>query len=100
MLADQYDLSLSTTSSAARDAFVQGCDLALTLYPDALDAFESAIAVEEVGHLLDRRRPRAWRCRSRNSCCASTGGGRDSSAPALQEGKRCCGNTLRRVGAM
>jgi hypothetical protein len=44
MLADQYDLPLSTTSSAARDAFVRGCDLALTLYPGALDAFESAIA--------------------------------------------------------
>jgi len=30
MLADRYDLALSTASEAARDAYVQGCDLALT----------------------------------------------------------------------
>ena len=28
MLADRYGLSLSTASAAARDAYVQGCDLA------------------------------------------------------------------------
>ena len=39
MLADRYDLSLSTASAAARDAFVQGCDLALTLYPGAVEMF-------------------------------------------------------------
>jgi hypothetical protein len=33
MLADRYDLALSTASEAARDAYVQGCDLALTFYP-------------------------------------------------------------------
>jgi tetratricopeptide (TPR) repeat protein len=46
MLKDRYDLPLSTPSSAARDAYVQGCDLALTLYPGALDAFERAIAAD------------------------------------------------------
>jgi tetratricopeptide (TPR) repeat protein len=46
MLTDRYDLSLSTTSAAARDAYVQGCDLALTLYPGAIEAFDRAIAAD------------------------------------------------------
>ncbi len=46
MLADRYDLSLSTASAAARDAYVQGCDLALTLYPGAVAAFGRAIAAD------------------------------------------------------
>ena len=47
MLADRYDLSLSTTSAAARDAYVQGCDLALTLYPGAAEAFDRALFADE-----------------------------------------------------
>ena len=46
MQTDQYDLSLSTTSAAARDAYVQGSELALTLYPGATAAFERAIAAD------------------------------------------------------
>lgn len=46
MHTDQYDLALSTTSAAARDAYVQGCDLALTFYPGALEAYERAIAAD------------------------------------------------------
>jgi tetratricopeptide (TPR) repeat protein len=46
MLADRYDLSLSTASDAARDAYVEGCDLALTLYPGAVEAFDRAIAAD------------------------------------------------------
>ena len=46
MLADRYDLPLSTDSAAARDAYVQGCDLALTLYPGAVEAFDRAIAAD------------------------------------------------------
>ena len=46
MLADRYDLPLSTASAAARDAYVQGCDLALTLYPGAVEAFDRAIAAD------------------------------------------------------
>jgi tetratricopeptide (TPR) repeat protein len=46
MLADRYDLPLSTASVAARDAYVQGCDLALTLYPGAVEAFDRAIAAD------------------------------------------------------
>src|SRR5438045_4325181 len=44
MLADRYDLPLSTPSAAARDAYLQGCDLALTLYPGAVEAYDRAIA--------------------------------------------------------
>ena len=40
MFADRYDLAVSTASAAARDAYVQGCDLALTFYPGAIEAFE------------------------------------------------------------
>src|SRR5580698_7611717 len=46
MLTDRYELPLSTTASAARDAYVRGCDLALTLYPGAIDAFDRAIAAD------------------------------------------------------
>src|SRR6266581_447339 len=46
MLADRYDLALSTADAAARDAYVQGCDLALTLYPGAIEAFDRAIAAD------------------------------------------------------
>ena len=37
---------MSTASAAARDAYVQGADLALTLYPGAEDAFDRAIAAD------------------------------------------------------
>jgi tetratricopeptide (TPR) repeat protein len=37
---------LSTQSAAARDAFVLGCERALTLYPGATTAFDQAIAAD------------------------------------------------------
>jgi tetratricopeptide (TPR) repeat protein len=46
MLADRYELPLSTASAAARDAYVQGYDLALTLYPGAVEAFDRALAAD------------------------------------------------------
>src|SRR6478735_683314 len=46
MLADQHDLPLSTTSAAARDAYVQGCELALTFYPGAIEAYDRALAID------------------------------------------------------
>lgn len=46
MLADRYDLPLSTADAAARDAYVQGCDRALTFYPGAIEAFDRAIAAD------------------------------------------------------
>jgi len=44
MLADRYGLGLSTGSAVARDAYVQACDLALTLYPGAVESYDRAIA--------------------------------------------------------
>jgi len=46
MLTDRYDLALSTTSSAARDAYVQACERLLTMYPGAIDLFDQAIAAD------------------------------------------------------
>src|SRR4051794_25848718 len=44
MLTDRYGLGLSTASDAARDAYVRATDLALTLYPGAVPAYDRAIA--------------------------------------------------------
>lgn len=46
MLADRYDLPVSTASAAARDAYVQGYELALTLYPGAVESFDRALAID------------------------------------------------------
>ncbi len=46
MLQDRYGLAISTSSVAARDAYVQGCDLYLSMYPGALAAFDQAIAAD------------------------------------------------------
>ncbi len=46
MLTDRYDLPLSTASSAARDAYVEGCGLKLTMYPGAIEALDRAIAAD------------------------------------------------------
>jgi tetratricopeptide (TPR) repeat protein len=46
MLTDRYELPLSTASSAARDAYVQGCEAKLTMYPGAIAAFDRAIAAD------------------------------------------------------
>jgi tetratricopeptide (TPR) repeat protein len=46
MLTDRYGLPLSTTNTAARDAYVEGVDLLLTVYPGAADAFDRALAAD------------------------------------------------------
>jgi tetratricopeptide (TPR) repeat protein len=46
MPADRYDLALSTASGMARDAYVEGCHLALTFYPGAIEALDRAIAAD------------------------------------------------------
>jgi len=46
MLRDRYDLTLTTASPAARDAYVQASDLALTFYPGAANAYDRAIAAD------------------------------------------------------
>src|SRR5215471_17114950 len=46
MLTDRYELPLSTASSAARDAYAEGCEAKLTMYPGAIEAFDRAIAAD------------------------------------------------------
>jgi tetratricopeptide (TPR) repeat protein len=46
MLRDRYELPLSTASSIARDAYVEGCEAKLTMYPGAIEAFDRAIAAD------------------------------------------------------
>ncbi len=46
MFTDRYDNPLGTTSAAARDAYVEGCDLVLTQWPGALAAFDRALAAD------------------------------------------------------
>jgi Tfp pilus assembly protein PilF len=46
MLTDRYDLPLSTASPVARDAYVEGADAKLTMYPGAIAAFDRAIAAD------------------------------------------------------
>lgn len=46
MLPDQYDLPLSTSSAAARDAYLEGCAAKLTMFPGAIPAFDRAIAAD------------------------------------------------------
>jgi Flp pilus assembly protein TadD len=46
MLTDRYGNPLCTTSPAARDAYVEGCEAKLTMYPGAIEAFDRAIAAD------------------------------------------------------
>ena len=46
MLTDRYGLAVSTGSPAARDAYIEGVDLLLTVYPGANAAFDRAIAAD------------------------------------------------------
>ena len=59
MLTDRYGLALSTVSPAARDAYVEGCDLVLTLYPGAAAVFDRAIAADPGFALAHAGRARA-----------------------------------------
>src|SRR5712671_2342397 len=46
MLTDRYGLPLSTTSPVARDAYVEGCQAKLTMYPSAIEAFNRAVVAD------------------------------------------------------
>ena len=54
MLQDRYGNALSTSSEAARDAYVAGVDRFLAAQPGVEDAFEAAVAADEgfaLGHI-------------------------------------------------
>lgn len=46
MLTDRYGLAVSTTVAAARDAYIEGVDLLLTVYPGAASSFDRSIAAD------------------------------------------------------
>lgn len=46
MLTDRFGLTVSTADAAARDAYVEGADLLLTVYPGAAASFDRAIAAD------------------------------------------------------
>jgi tetratricopeptide (TPR) repeat protein len=46
MLTDRFGLPVSTSVAAARDAYIEGVDLLLTVYPGAAAAFDRAIAAD------------------------------------------------------
>jgi len=46
MLTDRYGLGLSTTSTAAQEAYARATDLALTFYPGGGEAYDRAIAAD------------------------------------------------------
>jgi tetratricopeptide (TPR) repeat protein len=46
MLCDRYDLPLSTASSAAGDAYREGCEAKLTMHPGAIEGFDRAIVAD------------------------------------------------------
>jgi hypothetical protein len=46
MLTDRYGLPLSTAVAAALDAYIEGVDLLLTVYPGAAASFDRAIAAD------------------------------------------------------
>lgn len=59
MLTDRYRLPVSTTSTAARDAYGAGVDLLLTVYPGAAASFDRAIAADPAFALAYTGRARA-----------------------------------------
>lgn len=60
MLADRYGLPLYTTVAAARDAYVEGVNLLLTVYPGAATAFDRAIAADPTFALAHVGKARAF----------------------------------------
>jgi len=60
MPVDRYGLAVSTSSEAARDAYVQGFDLFGSGCPGALEAFEQAVAVDPGFALAHVARARAY----------------------------------------
>lgn len=59
MLSDRYGNPLTTTSAAARDAYVEGCDLLLAQWPGAAAAFQRALAADPEFPLAHAARARA-----------------------------------------
>ena len=77
MLTDRYGLPLSTNVAAARDAYADGVNLLLTVYPGAGAAFDRAIAADPKFALAHIGKARAFQL------VVNLAGMRDSLATAL-----------------
>lgn len=82
MLTDRYGLALATTTPAARDAYVDGVDLLLTVYPGAEAAFDRAIAADPSFALAHVGKARA------RQLAGNMPGMRESLAAAQDAGER------------
>lgn len=80
ILTDRYGLTLSTAVAAARDAYVEGVDLLLTVYPGAAEAFDRAIAADARFALAHVGKARAFQL------SGNLAGMRESLATALSLG--------------
>lgn len=80
ILTDRYGLTLSTAVGAARDAYVEGVDLLLTVYPGAAEAFDTAIAADPGFALAHIGKARAFQL------SGNLAGMRESLATALSLG--------------
>ncbi|MGQ0582647.1 MAG: tetratricopeptide repeat protein [Reyranella sp.] len=77
MLTDRYGLAISTPVAVARDAYVEGVDLLLTVYPGAAASFDRAIAADPAFALAHIGKARALQL------AVNLAGMRDSLATAL-----------------
>jgi tetratricopeptide (TPR) repeat protein len=91
MLTDRFGLPVSTPSAAARDAYVEGVDLLLTVYPGAAAAFDRAIAADPRFALAHIGKARA------SQLAANLAAMRESLATALSLGERCSARELSHV---
>src|SRR6267142_305692 len=83
MRADRYGLLLSTTSPAARDAYVKGCAAKLTMYPGAIEAFDRAIAADPGFALAHTARAHALLERGDAAAARASTAAANSLAPRL-----------------
>jgi len=88
MLTDRHGLPLSTTDTAARDAYVDGVTLLLTVYPGAAAAFDRAIAADPGFALAHIGKARALQL------AVDLAGMRESLATALSLAERCSAREL------
>jgi tetratricopeptide (TPR) repeat protein len=87
MSTDRYGLLLSTTSSAAHDAYMEGCEAKLTMYPGAIEAFDRAIAADPRFALAHAARAHALLERGDAAAARASTAAANSSPPVCPPGK-------------
>jgi len=90
MLKDRYGLLLSTTSPAAREAYVEGCAAKLTMYPGVIEAFDRAIAADPGLALAHGAKAHIAGARGRGGGTRYDGGGRFPHRRSVRAGSEPC----------